>query len=359
MKILLPYYQRSDYTIDSPFMIGGLEKFSQLVYKNLPNVIPVHFTDHDRKNRLVTKKVVSAAREHNVDVIISNYENQTLTTAIQEQIDVPIMWISHSCTGGIGRIPQVKTMSEFTDNGGLLFMMSENQFTGLDKLSERTNNRKLTLSGYINSAFCSGTETPSEHLEYNATTIGRMNRAKDPFWLHKKLDKSDQNSLVLTSLVKEFLTPDQTEYYEENKHWVSPRETFYNQDHVTVLNNLSKSGCYVSTHPGESWGITALEALSHGIPTILKCFKSLVHSSECIPASPKHIFKVNNMNKTEFADLVRSLNRVTYEERLEISALTKEKHSREKWIKSIENAIDQTISNHKPKTNLFDLTQFI
>lgn len=360
MKILLPYYTRSDIKIDDKLVIGGLEKFAQLVYQNFSEVIPVHFTDNDRKKRLVTSKIVAAAKSNNVDIIISNYENDTLTINPQKELDIPILWISHSCAGGIGRISQVKTMVDFIDNGGTVYMMSENQYNGMNKLSKRVNDGKPLIlnGGYINSAFCNGDEKVADIIEQDAVTIGRMNREKNPFWIHKKLEGSGKHSLVLTSYIKEFMNKDQEEYYEENKNWKYPQETLVGLQHTQVLDKMSKSGCYVSTHPRESWGITALEALSYGLPTVLLTDSTGIHSSECIPASNEHIFKISTgTKKSDFVNLVDKLNKIGYSERVDISEKTKEKHSRESWKKSISNAIDKTIEIYNSKSKVKTTTQ--
>ena len=46
-------------------------------------------------------------------------------------------------------------------------------------------------------------------------------------------------------------------------------------NHVDVMKNLSKSMTYFSTCYHETWGITALEALSHGVPIILNSKKNI------------------------------------------------------------------------------------
>lgn len=54
---------------------------------------------------------------------------------------------------------------------------------------------------------------------------------------------------------------------------------------------------------------------------------------------------------------------LSYEQRVEISELTKEKHSKENWIESIYKSLDITIENfkkfHKSKTSRFLLTDFM
>ncbi|MFA7407642.1 MAG: glycosyltransferase [Anaerolineaceae bacterium] len=360
MKILMPYCTRSGITIDNSRILGGLEKFAQNIYKNIDaEIIPLHYTEEDRKRHLVTNMVVQEAMKQNVDFILSNYENETLTLNVQARLpEIPIMWISHSCAGGIGRIGQMESMREFVENGGTLFMMSENQYNGLEKASRRIHGKGIILNGgYINSAFCTGDEAPSE-IEYDAVTIGRLNKEKQPFWIHRRGYKHKKRTLVMTSNVEEFMTDIAKDYYSKHLHWVYPQETLYNLSHAENMSYLAKGACYVSTHPRESWGITALEALSHGIPLFLKCDMTGIHSSECIPASPDHYKKAiaSQVDADIFADICDHFKSYSMDQRHEISGMTKEKHTREKWKSSIMNAIDKTIENHKKhtRTSLMD-----
>lgn len=50
MRILLPYLKVSNYDLESKQITGGLERFSQLLYNNIPNVIPVYFNKDDKIN---------------------------------------------------------------------------------------------------------------------------------------------------------------------------------------------------------------------------------------------------------------------------------------------------------------------
>lgn len=349
MKILLPYFTRNDIKISDSVVIGGIERFAQLIYQNFDQVIPVHFTDEDRKQRRVTTKIAAAVNHHNPDVIIINYDNDPLTVRLQNTVETPILWISHTAAGGISKIGHVQSMNKFIEKCGVLAMVSDHQYQGMNKLSLRIDGIELLLNGgFINSAFSKGDEKVSEEILYDAATVGRTDKTKNPFWLHKKVENSKIHSLVLTSHVPELLYGDHREYYENNIHWKYPNETIRGLSHKETMETMSKSGCYVSTCPVETWGITALEALAHGLPTVLVTNSTNTHASECIPASSEHITKLkSNVKSDEVVEVIRKLNKINYNQRLEISEMTKEKHSLEKWKNNLINILDKTIENKK------------
>ena len=332
--------------LDSPRVSGGLERFSQFIYKYASaEVIPFYYNREDRKNRTVTPKLLAFIHNHKPDLIISNQDSGTITTNIQRIVDIPMLWISHTAAGGIFKIPQLDMMKEFVDNGGTLAMVSQWQYDGMNDLSKRVRSRELELNGgLINSAFCTGDEQVSMQIDYDCVTIGRVDKEKDPFLLHKLAGKSDLKSLVLTSAYD--LLPVQQEYLDKNKDWVEPRHTLFNLKHTEVMDHLSRSGVYLSTCARETWGITALEAFARGIPVIL--FRIAAnknkHASEDIAPGPEFYEAMTTKTEKDFKLAVDKLLKV---DRMELSQKTKEKHSKENWIRTLDNLIDKSIENKK------------
>lgn len=345
-KIVMPFLMNDENDLDSPRVSGGLERFSQFIYKYASaEVIPFYYNREDRKNRTVTPKLLAFIHNHKPDLVISNQDSGTITTNIQKVVDVPMLWISHTAAGGIFKIPQLDMMKEFVDNGGTLAMVSQWQYDGMNELSKRVRSRELELNGgLINSAFCTGDEQTSTQVDYDCVTIGRVDKEKDPFLLHKMAGKSDLKSLVLTSAYD--LLPVQQEYLDKNKHWEGLRETKFNLTHSEVMDHLSRSGVYLSTCARETWGITALEAFARGVPVVL--FRIAAnknkHASEDIAPGPEFYEAMTNKTEKDFKLAVDKLLKV---DRMELSQKTKEKHSKENWIKTLDNLIDKAIENKK------------
>lgn len=351
MKILLPYLPVSNYDLSAKQVTGGVERFCQLVYNNIPNVIPVYINkDEPYKYKIIS----SAAREYNVDVVMSNYEQSFATINLKKDLpEIPILHICHLSGKGLPVLSYNESMINFTDFGGTVFMVSQNQYQVRNEVANRVLNRNLKVSGVLPSAFCTGTETVNPNIEYPVITIGRISRSKNAFWLHKKSQPINLHSLVITGKVKEYLSVEADHnYYLQNIGWKYPQETKFDLDHQEVLNCLSKSGIYVSTWTEESFGITALEALSHGCPLLLLSTTGS-HSSECIPSDSSHYQLIKpGIKSEEFLTYVKKMT-LPYDQRVEISGLTKEKHTREKWCQKILDALDCAIQSHKmPKQGL-------
>lgn len=358
MKVLIPFFMTDEHDLDSPHVSGGIERFIQLIYQNFPGeVIPFYYNEEDRKKRLTTSKLSQAIIQHNPDVLMVNFDSPTLITNIQETFNIPITWISHTAAGGISKIGHVEMMKTFLENGGTLSMVSPWQYAGMDKLSNRINGIPLDLNGgYINAAFCSGDEPVYEDLEYDITTIARMNRTKNPYLNHKLSHPNGYHSLILTT-TSNLVANENIHYYKINSHWKHPQETIENLPHSQVMEKLARSRAYFSTCPAETWGITALEALARGLPVIIATDSTDTHASECIPASEDHIVKVrSNIRPDKFKEAVDKFIKMDYDKRIEISELTKQKHSKENWIKSLQDLFEQTIDRKKnvKEKSIFD-----
>lgn len=347
MKIIVPYLMRHDTDFaDSKKVVGGLERFVQLIclHSGL-DVLPFYYTDEDRKSRTVTKKLIEFIHQNPADVVISNHDTSTLTTNIQKATNVAVLWITHTSAGGIGKLNQLDIMDEFHEMGGTLAMVSQSQYDIMNKLSRRVKGKDLLLSGgFINSAFAIGNEKPSSDIDWDCITIGRMDKEKDPFMLHRLAKGSNIKTLVLSS--NYVMSDKNTQYETENTGWLPPQHTLLNLEHDEVMKQLSRSSVYLSTCSRETWGITALEAFAHGIPVILirESANNYKHASEDIAPSPEFYATIQSKKQADFLCAMKELEKI---DRVALSQQTKEKHSKEKWQTTLSNLIDKTMENKK------------
>ena len=111
--------------------------------------------------------------------------------------------------------------------------------------------------------------------------------------------------------------------------------------HKQVIDNISKTKVFVSTWPKESFGITCMEALGCGVPTILFTDRSNNHASECIAVDPSHILKMNKTCSADtFIEGINVLYSKTKQIRKDIREQTIIKHSFSNWKNRIEEIIN-------------------
>ena len=353
-KILLPYLSRSGHNIHSKTVGGGIEKFVRNLYEAFPDSIPVEITTADRQAKKTKKVFLDAVHKHQPDLIIIN-DLDAYFTIPQIEDGIPTIMVMHEpLARDIRYVAWWKGIQKFIDAGGHLYFVSKNQQKFHETNVKRISDKPLTgVKGTINSSFANGNEEVTEKTFYDAVTIGRTDLTKNPFLLHKKLANSDKISCVLTNSENYQHSEAQTKYWDDNLHWKEPQYTYRGLNHHDTLKLMSSAKCYVSTCPVESWGITVLEALLHGVCVILLCDKSGEHSSESIPARDWH-YKMMNKNcpPDELIEELNTSKLFTYMDRLEISEETKKKHSKEKWVDKWHQMVYNTPFNIEEKTTL-------
>tara|TARA_R110002020_G_scaffold452142_2_gene666493 strand:- start:8 stop:1087 length:1080 start_codon:yes stop_codon:yes gene_type:complete len=339
----MPYISRSGHNIHSKSVGGGIEKFVSNIYQSIPNTIPVEITAQDRQERKTKHIFFNAIYENKPDLIIIN-DIDTYFQAPQIKKGIPTIMVMHEpLANDVRYLSWWKGIQNFIDSGGHLYFVSEIQRNHHVKNIKRITGKKLSgVQGTINSSYVSGDEVVSKKIMYDTATIGRTDVIKNPFLLHKKLADTNLSSCVLTNDNNFQNNPNQKKYWDDNVHWKPPQHTLRGLNHADTLLSMSAASCYVSTCAVESWGITALEALAHGLPIILFSDKSKQHASSDIPADSNHMRIVEKtISPHELASCIDELTQQypSYESRMEISEATKEKHSKDKWIQAWQQMI--------------------
>lgn len=341
MKILVPYISDTDVT--HQITRGGIERFTQLLYLSFPDiVVPVQITKEDRKHRRTEAVINKAILEQAPDALINNNIAYPLHNFDRyKKFGIPLINIIHEPLAGDIRFSHLGSQLQTAMKAGAhVYFVSENQLNFHKKMYMRREGIRLSaIKGFVRTAFAI-INRPRKHLIYDAVSIGRSSGDKDPFKLHRSLQGSGLHTLVMTN-DQVYKSDAHNAYVDANRHWRHPQETLRNLPHSDVMDYLSRGRVFVSTCTFESWGITALEALSCGLPTILLTDKSGNHSSETIAACKRHVVKLpKSVSSIEFFDHVYLLGQTPYNQRCEIAEMTQEKHSLQQWKKHISDIID-------------------
>jgi len=340
MKILLPFQDPYNRTLSHPIVSGGTEQFMKSIKENFDTIvyqIPIEQIGWPQKEKVeIAQNIINLAESYKVDVIVSNFAQAVYNSQTLIESSIPIMFIEHC----IYPIPNtIYRWNQGIDKGHSMFLVSKWQEKKYKEMAERTNQRVLPISGYINPSYCK-VKPKMVESEYECGTIGRCDNGKSPFKLKSMTKGADIKSLVLTSKTQ---FEKDLPYYNKNQDWDN---TFWDLPYKEVMNNISKCETYFSTWDKETWGITSMEALSCGIPVILNSDKDGDHASEIIPADKSHYIKIPKDNKEELVKAIKSFKNI---DRKAIQQMTWDKHNQEQWKKDFTNAIDKTIERFKKK----------
>lgn len=337
-KVLMPYLMQNGLGINSDKIFGGIERFKKLVYENVPNVVPAEITEEQRKKRTGKGNLHFEIWSNQPDVIFINDASKIYGSDLI-RYNLPTVWLCHEpLERTMKNVEMLKAFEKFTNSGGHLYFVSQRQHEFFDAQSKRILGHTINnVKGYINSSCCSGTEQvyPLDR-EFDAVTIGRTIRSKDPFWLHRKTQNTNLKTAVITGANNILKNPKEKDYFEFNLKWQEPQYTFRGLSHSDTLNTMSKGGILVSTWPLESWGITALEALSHGLPVLMITDTTNKHASQQIAASDTHYRCIRRgISSKELEKIINEMNEISLTDRQNIAKMTQEKHSLEKFTETM------------------------
>lgn len=334
MKILMPLISRKNTSpkLGDGNALGGIERFQDLVFQNIDGIIPVYLTFDIISGRMVDRFIADAAEKHQADAIFWNSPKEYAVRSTA--LGLPVVMLNHEpAVRSRPMLANYARMLDFTERGGKLWFVSADQHRKANEHAMRLAGRSIDdVLGYVSSAFANGDEQVADVVEYDAITVGRSEAGKNPFWLHSALSKSHLTSCVLT---RDSITGSDNEmaYVNKNAHWADPRFTCRNLNHADTMRTMAKGGVYVSTCSYESWGITALEALCHGLPLVLRTDKSGTHASQGVAAADGDYRLISD--KKELEGAVMELRDLSHADRVAISQRTKAKHSKANWIVAV------------------------
>ena len=344
MKILLPFQDPYNHALTHPIVSGGTEMFCKSIYDNFNTTVhqvPYESIDYSMKDKKkISQDIINHAENIGADVIISNFAQAIYCGSEIIKSNIPIMIVEHCI------YPMASCITRWNnaiDNGHSVFWVSKWQEKKYKKMAERTNQRVVPITGYVNPSYCKQKPQINE-TEYDCGTIGRCDSGKNPFKLKHMTKGRDVSSLVITSSTQ--LKKD-IPYYNKNKDW---DDVVWNEPYDKVIDNIAKCNTYFSTWNGETWGITAMEALSCGVPVILNCDNDGDHASEIIPAHKGHYKMIPNNDKDALYDAIKSFD----VDRKEVQEMTWEKHSIDGWKLQFADAVNRTIDKfNRPSLSSF------
>ena len=344
MKILLPFQDPYNHALTHPIVSGGTEMFCKSIYDNFNTTVhqvPYESIDYSMKDKKkISQDIINHAENIGADVIISNFAQAIYCGSEIIKSHIPIMIVEH-CVYPMASC--ITRWNNAIDNGHSVFWVSKWQEKKYKKMAERTNQRVVPITGYVNPSYCK--QKPQiNKTEYDCGTIGRCDSGKNPFKLKHMTKGRDVSSLVITSSTQ--LKKD-IPYYNKNKDW---DDVVWNEPYDKVIDNIAKCNTYFSTWNGETWGITAMEALSCGVPVILNCDNDGDHASEIIPAHKGHYKMIPNNDKDALYDAIKSFD----VDRKEVQEMTWEKHSLDGWKLQFADAVNRTIDKfNRPSLSSF------
>ena len=338
---------------------GDIHKFIENIDYYLDKKLTKEEEKEHRKN--IIKKLIFSITKDKPDVILINMYFKNWLFKELVKLDIPILYLCHNRPGGISDVSANSKLHNFLQYGHSMSCVSEYHKEKLIFYYSRPNDPNMfdiIPDHVLPSSYCEREKIVS--AKNIVRHISRASKLKSTFLLHDVLSETDIPSEVITqtdgAMDSWGKIKDENLIYVKNnldKYNEYPRKTYVNIEHNKTMELIKDSGCmFVGLAPYDTFTITSLEALSRGIPLIVKG-KDVHPAQEMVTDDYKkyvHIFK----NKNDFIEKVKEFNSLSIKERQGIADSCYSKMSKEKYFKKLEFILESTIVKYKkhPKGKL-------
>jgi hypothetical protein len=345
MRILLPYISQTGEKLgQSKNLTGGIEKHIHSIYDEF-ECIPFEVTVKEKSSfAFVQKKLKEAINKYKPDLIYNNYHQKSFM-----DFNTPILWHWHCVNGGsMQHLTLVHSFNKLKDDLTIVGVSNFQQHT-YDSLSDRQGIGRVKFERILKPDY--SLEQEVVEPTYDTSTIGRLEKQKDPLFASKIF----KDCRIFTTTYEDEIkraehNPNSqkaiTNYYYKYKDNV--KNHFQGISYDETMKQLGEAKVFISTCEYESFGITALEALTRGVPCILcaateaksRPFWGTHASSELSPSSDyvKVILK-----DAPIEDYLNAFDELSKLDRKQIAKDTIEKHKKEDWKKSYEEVFSYTV----------------
>jgi len=338
---------------------GDIHKFIENIDYYLDKKLTKEEEKEHRKN--IIKKLIFSITKDKPDVILINMYFKNWLFKELVKLDIPILYLCHNRPGGISDVSANSKLHNFLQYGHSMSCVSEYHKEKLIFYYSRPNDPNMfdiIPDHVLPSSYCEREKIVS--AKNIVRHISRASKLKSTFLLHDVLSETDIPSEVITqtdgAMDSWGKIKDENLIYVKNnldKYNEYPRKTYVNIEHNKTMELIKDSGCmFVGLAPYDTFTITSLEALSRGIPLIVKG-KDVHPAQEMVTDDYKkyvHIFK----DKNDFIEKVKEFNLLSLEKRQNIANSCYSKMSKEKYFKKLEFILESTIVKYKkhPKGKL-------
>ena len=331
---------------------GDIHKFIENIDYYLDKKLTKEEEKEHRKN--IIKKLIFSITKDKPDVILINMYFKNWLFKELVKLDIPILYLCHNRPGGISDVSANSKLHNFLQYGHSMSCVCEYHKEKLIFYYSRPNDPNMfdiIPDHVLPSSYCEREKIVS--AKNIVRHISRASKLKSTFLLHDVLSETDIPSEVITqtdgAMDSWGKIKDENLIYVKNnldKYNEYPRKTYVNIEHNKTMELIKDSGCmFVGLAPYDTFTITSLEALSRGIPLIVKG-KDVHPAQEMVTDDYKkyvHIFK----DKNDFIEKVKEFNLLSLEKRQNIANSCYSKMSKEKYFKKLEFILESTIVKYK------------
>ena len=294
-----------------------------------------------RKNKKnIEKKIIESIYNFKPDLIMTNYEFSKFYKKLSD-LKIPITYVLHAMPGFWTDFLNANLLNELTTGGHTFCCVSDYHKRGTIKYykSKRKdwNFDEIIPDQIFYPQYCDAEEI--NEPENIVRHVSAASKGKDTFLINKFLDGTNIQAETFTTLGHQ--SKDQYDDYVTDALEKYSKDIRIDVPHAEIMQKIGKAGvAFVGNYP-DTFTITSLEALSRGVPLILKD-KSGHPATEMVePEFLKYLGLIKT--KSQFLEKVDELMNIPMDERKKLAESVHRKMGKDNYKIMIQNILNSTI----------------
>lgn len=322
------------------------ETYDNVDYYSSNSVNTKEYFKNNKKQ--IYSRILKSIENFQPDIIYSNADFGSFYTPLMN-LNIPIIYNYHILPGTWADLNSGNLLHEFLNAGNSMICVSKVHFDSVVNYY-RKHRTKWTFDEIIPDGILFPSYSNQEEIQSGTNTIKHCSRAskiKDTFLIHNMMESTDIKSEVYTSLIR-IGHEEEDPYITTNmKNYGSfPRTTIVGLEHPKMIQQISKAGCVFVGNAPDTFCITALEALSHGVPIIVKGRNGTHPAKEMITEEYSEYVHIYS-GKVDFIEMAKKFVLLPISERMNIANAVYEMTSKEKYKKNMQNVLDKAVHKYQ------------
>lgn len=304
-----------------------------------------------KNKKEIIKDILVKMSAFSPDVILSNaYYQKKLYNELQK-LNKPLIYMSHAVPGFMSDLVTADDLAKFSEVNSIIavseyhaerlkayFLKRRKNWTFKNKIEADS----IVFSSYSNKEDVCESDGVVRH-------VSAAHKEKQTFLIHEICENTDIKTEVYTTLG--FMTKDKLssgDYIRKSleKYDTPERPIHLDIDHTEIMDKIKLSSCcFVGLASYDTFTITSLEALSRGVPLIVKGYKNTHPAKEMLsPEYQKyvHIYE----NKKDILNKIKEFLNIDISERKKIAESCFNMTSKKKYGTDLENALNKAIQKY-------------
>lgn len=330
------------------------EEYEGVDYYSSSMPTEMSLPEYSRKHKKeIVEKLFESIAKHKPDVIYSNFEFTTIYKRLMT-LDIPIIFNSHAKPGFWSDFTFANQLEEFTKSGHTYLCVSEYHKAMSIKYYKLAREGWTFKSIYPDDIlfpqYCDlETVKPASRIVRH---ISAASPEKKTFFIHEVLSKTDIPSEVFTTI--KHLGGKENDYVTKSleKYNSDMRINRMDVPHKEIMETISDSACmFVGLASFDAAPITAVEALSRGIPLIVKGYKGVHPAQEILSKhlADKYVYCYEKAE--DFIAKVEEFSKLDELQRFQIAHSAFEHRSKEAYAKKLNEILHKAIEKHQENSS--------